>query len=210
MFEGALTELATGEGKTLTATFSVFLRALSGRGVHVATVNDYLAKRDAELLTPVYQALGLSVGFLQQKMEDNERKGVYLKDVTYGTASEFGFDFLRDRLKRSGGQVASTPFWGPWTARPGQASADPRVQRGHYFALVDEADSIFIDEARTPLIISAPTREAKPEECVMYYWADVVAKQMRLNEHFTFDVKKDKLEVTEAGRQMARYSSPPS
>jgi preprotein translocase subunit SecA len=210
MFEGALTELATGEGKTLTAAFPVFLRALAGRGVHVATVNDYLAKRDAELMAPVYQALGLSVGFLQQKMEDAERQGEYRKDVTYGTASEFGFDFLRDRLKRSGGQVASTPFWGPWTVRPGQTAADPRVQRGHFFALVDEADSIFIDEARTPLIISAPTREAKPEECVMYFWADDIAKQMRHGEHFTLDVKKDKIEVTEAGRQMARYSSPPS
>jgi preprotein translocase subunit SecA len=210
MFEGALTELATGEGKTLTAAFPVFLRALAGRGVHVATVNDYLAKRDAELMAPVYRALGLSVGFLQQKMEDGDRQQAYRLDVTYGTASEFGFDFLRDRLKRSGGQVASTPFWGPWTARPGQSSADPRVQRGHFFALVDEADSIFIDEARTPLIISAPTREAKPEECVMYYWADAIAKQMAFNEHYTLDVKKDKLEVTEAGRQLARYSQPPS
>jgi preprotein translocase subunit SecA len=210
MFEGALCELATGEGKTLTAAFPVFLRALAGRGVHVATVNDYLAKRDAELMGPVYQALGLSVGFLQQKMEDTERQAIYRKDVTYGTASEFGFDFLRDRLKRSGGQVASTPFWGPWTVRPGYVAADPRVQRGHFFALVDEADSVFIDEARTPLIISAPTREAKPEECVMYYWADDVAKQMRLGEHFTLDVKKDKIEVTELGRQLARYSSPPS
>jgi preprotein translocase subunit SecA len=210
MFEGAVTELVTGEGKTLTACFPAFLRALTSRGVHVATVNDYLAKRDAELMGPVYRSLGLSVGFLQQKMEDAERQRAYREDVTYGTASEFGFDFLRDRLKRSGGQVAATPFWGPWTARPGQTPADPRVQRGHYFALVDEADSIFIDEARTPLIISAPTREAKPEECVMYFWADVVAKQMQLNEHFTYDVKKDKLEVTEAGRQLARYSSPPS
>jgi preprotein translocase subunit SecA len=210
MFEGALCELATGEGKTLTAAFPVFMRALAHRGAHVATVNDYLAKRDAELMAPVYQALGLSVGFLQQKMEDGERKEQYQRDVTYGTASEFGFDFLRDRLKRSGGQVASTPFWGPWTVKPGQTPADPRVQRGHFFALVDEADSIFIDEARTPLIISAPTREAKPEECVMYYWADDIAKQMRLGEHFTLDVKKDKIEVTEAGRQLARYSSPPS
>ena len=210
MFEGALTELATGEGKTLTATFPVFLRALSGRGVHVATVNDYLAKRDAELMGPVYRALGLSVGFLQQKMEDGDRQAEYRKDVTYGTASEFGFDFLRDRLKRSGGQVAATPFWGPWTARAGQNPVDPRVQRGHFFALVDEADSIFIDEARTPLIISAPTREAKPEECVMYFWADGVAKQMKFGEHYTLDVKKDKLEVTEAGRQLARYSQPPS
>lgn len=210
MFQGALCELATGEGKTLTATLPVFLRSLAGKGVHVATVNDYLAKRDAELMTPVYQKLGLSVGFLQQKMEDEERKSIYRRDVTYGTASEFGFDFLRDRLKMRGGQVASTPFWGPWTAKPGQVASDPRVQREHFFALVDEADSIFIDEARTPLIISSPTREAKPEECVMYFWADKLAKSMRLNEHFTFEVKKDKLELTESGRALTRYSNPPS
>ncbi len=210
MFHGALCELATGEGKTLTATLPVFLRALTGKGVHVATVNDYLAKRDAELMAPVYEKLGLTVGFLQQKMEDAERSATYRKDVTYGTASEFGFDFLRDRLKMRGGQVASTPFWGPWTAKPGQSPADPRVQRGHFFALVDEADSIFIDEARTPLIISSPTRDAKPEECVMYYWADGIARAMKPNVHFTHDIKKDKIEVTEAGRSMARYSSPPS
>ena len=210
MFEGALCELATGEGKTLTATFPVFLRALAGKGVHVATVNDYLAKRDAELMTPVYERLGLSVSFLQQKMEDAERQAAYRNDVTYGTASEFGFDFLRDRLKRSGGQVASTPFWGPWTSRPGEVAADPRVQRGHHFALVDEADSIFIDEARTPLIISAPTREAKPEECVMYFWADGVAQSMKRGDHFTHDIKKDKIEVTDVGRSLVRYSNPPS
>ncbi|WP_020471658.1 preprotein translocase subunit SecA [Zavarzinella formosa] len=210
MFQGALCELATGEGKTLTATLPVFLRSLAGKGVHVATVNDYLAKRDAELMTPVYEYLGLTVSFLQQKMEDAERKDAYRKDVTYGTASEFGFDFLRDRLKMRGGQVASTPFWGPWTSKPGQAPADPRVQRDHFFALVDEADSIFIDEARTPLIISSPTRDAKPEECVMYYWADALAKSMKPGEHFTLDVRKDKIEVTESGRALTRYSNPPS
>ena len=210
MFQGALCELATGEGKTLTATLPVFLRSLAGKGVHVATVNDYLARRDAELMTPVYEKLGLTVGFLQQKMEDEERKAVYRRDVTYGTASEFGFDFLRDRLKMRGGQVASTPFWGPWTSKPGQGAADPRVQRDHFFALVDEADSIFIDEARTPLIISSPTREAKPEECVMYHWANKLARSMRPVEHFTLDVKKDKMELTEAGRALTRYSNPPS
>jgi preprotein translocase subunit SecA len=210
MFEGALCELATGEGKTLTATFPVFLRALAGKGAHVATVNDYLAKRDAELMAPVYEMLGLTVGILQMKIEDPERKEYYRRDITYGTASEFGFDFLRDRLKMRGGQVASTPFWGPWTAQPGQSPADPRVQRGHFFVLVDEADSIFIDEARTPLIISAPTREAKKEECIMYFWADEVARSMKPGEHFRLDIKKDKIEVTDAGRTMARYSNPPS
>src|SRR5262249_57895398 len=143
-------------GRTLTATFPVFLRALAARGVHVATVNDYLAKRDADVVGPVCRLLGLSVGFLQQKMEDGERQAEYLKDVTYGTASEFGFDFLRDRLKRSGGQVASTPFWGPWASRDGETPVGPRGQRGPFFALVDEARSTFSHRARNPLIISAP------------------------------------------------------
>ena len=156
MFKGALVELATGEGKTLTATFPAFLHALTGKGVHVATVNDYLAKRDAELLSPVYNLLGLTVGVLQMQMEDGPRGDAYRRDITYGTASEFGFDFLRDRLKLVGGQVAQAPFWAAWQAGEATLRSDKRVQRGHCCALVDEVDSIFIDEARTPLIISAP------------------------------------------------------
>ena len=101
MHEGALVELATGEGKTMTAAFPVFLNALAGKGVHVTTVNDYLAKRDAETLGPVYEKLGLTIGCLQMKMEDNQRSEVYRNDVTYGTASEFGFDFLHKKPKKS-------------------------------------------------------------------------------------------------------------
>lgn len=209
MHAGSIVELATGEGKTLTATFPAFLNALAGKGVHVATVNDYLAKRDAEqMVGPVYSKLGLSVGCLQQKMDDNERAKQYKCDITYATASEFGFDFLRDMMKLRGGQMAKDPFWAAWT-EGGSAKMDPRVQRGHYFALVDEADSIFIDEARTPLIISSPTREASKEEQVVYHWADNVVKKMVVKEHFTIDTKKDKVELTEVGRHMARYSSPP-
>ncbi|MEZ6140574.1 MAG: preprotein translocase subunit SecA [Zavarzinella sp.] len=210
MFYGALCELATGEGKTLTASFPVCVRALAKKGVHVATVNDYLAKRDALEMGPVYEKLGLKCAFLQQQMEEPQRKAAYACDITYATASDFGFDFLRDRLKVRGGQVAKSHFWTPWLSQPGANVADNRVQRGHYFALVDEADSIFIDEARTPLIIASPTRDAKPEECIMYHWADGVARKLRRSEHFRLDIKKEKLELTESGRMEIRYSNPPS
>ena len=132
-----IAEMATGEGKTLVATLPVYLNALSGRGVHVVTVNDYLAARDAEWMGAVYKFLGLTVGCIQNAQSPDERRGHYHCDITYGTNSEFGFDYLRDN---------------------GMAqSAAEQVQRGHYFAIVDEVDSILIDEARTPLIISGPT-----------------------------------------------------
>ena len=212
MHQGALAELATGEGKTLTASLPVSLNALLGKGVHVTTVNDYLAKRDAEWMTPIYTMLGLTVGALQMQMPEQERSAAYRCDITYGTASEFGFDFLRDRLKTSGDNKQAAPFWAPWlsSAQFNNQPLDPKVQREHNFALVDEADNIFIDEARTPLIISAPTRTATPEEQVVYHWADKIAQSMILNEHFTLDEKKQKIELTELGRQVARYSNPPT
>jgi preprotein translocase subunit SecA len=210
MHFGGLVELATGEGKTVTASLPAFLNALVGKGVHVTTVNDYLAKRDAEWIGPVYLKLGLSVDCLFQKMEDQKRVEAYRRDVTYGTAAEFGFDFLRDRLKVRGGQATTAPFWTPWLPGVGAAKMDPRVQRPLHYAIVDEADSIFVDEAKTPLIIANPTRLAEPEERVIYEWADRVARGMTRDEHFTYDVKKDKLELTDGGRKLVRYSEPPS
>jgi len=210
MHFGGLVELATGEGKTVTASLPAFLNALVGKGVHVTTVNDYLAKRDAEWIGPVYLKLGLTVGCLFQKMEDQKRVEAYRRDVTYGTAAEFGFDFLRDRLKVRGGQAQTAPFWMPWLPGVGAAKMDPRVQRPLHYAIVDEADSIFVDEAKTPLIIANPTRLAEPEERVVYEWADRVARDMTRGEHFTYDVKKDKLELTDAGRRQVRFSNPPT
>ncbi len=204
-----LAELATGEGKTLTAALPAVLNALTGKGVHVTTVNDYLAKRDAEWIGPIYQALGLSIGVLQMQQPDMQRKVAYLADITYGMASEFGFDFLRDRMKLRGGQGGAPPFWTAWGEGPA-APMDPRIQRDLNFAFVDEADSVFIDEARTPLIIAAPTRPATPEECVVYLWADALARRFIWNTHFTLDAKKDKIELTEAGKQEVRWSNPPS
>jgi preprotein translocase subunit SecA len=210
MYQDGLVELATGEGKTLTATFPAFLHALAGKGIHVTTVNDYLAKRDAELMGPVFQKLGLTVGVIHMGMEDPPRAEAYRRDITYGTASEFGFDFLRDRLKSRGGQVSQVPFWSGWMNGSGPPRTDKRVQRGHYCAIVDEADSIFIDEARTPLIISTPSRLATPEEAVIYTWANDVVQRLKPGEDFLFDNKKDKIELTEAGRHVARYSNPPT
>jgi len=140
MHSGAITEMATGEGKTLVATMPLYLNALTGRGVHLVTVNDYLAKRDAAWMGGVYNTLGLTVGCIQHDMEPAERRVAYACDITYGTNNEFGFDYLRDN------GTATTP--------------EQLVQRPHYFAIVDEVDSVLIDEARTPLIISGPAPES--------------------------------------------------
>jgi preprotein translocase subunit SecA len=207
---GGLAELVTGEGKTLTACLPTFLNGLTGKGVHVTNVNDYLANRDAEWMGPVYRSLGLSVGVLQQKMSDQDRTKAYRSDITYGTASEFGFDFLRDRLKIAGQQGGESPFWTAWSAGTNFAQPlDPKVQRDHNFALVDEADNIFIDEARTPLIIAGQTRPATPEESVVYQWSDRLAKAMERDRQFIFDEKKQKIELTDEGRGLCRWSNPP-
>ena len=139
LHEGKIAEMKTGEGKTLVATLPVYLNALSGRGVHVVTVNDYLAKRDSEWMGKLYTFLGLTVGVIVHELDDDERQQAYGADVTYGTNNEFGFDYLRDNMK---------------------FDVKDCVQRGHNFAIVDEVDSILIDEARTPLIISGASEES--------------------------------------------------
>src|SRR5213082_3208883 len=138
LHRGEIAEMKTGEGKTLVATLAVYLNALEGKGVHVVTVNDYLARRDADWMGQIYKFLGLSVGVIVHGLTDEERRVSYAADVTYGTNNEFGFDYLRDNMKYSLDQMA---------------------QRGHNYAIVDEVDSILIDEARTPLIISGPTED---------------------------------------------------
>lgn len=211
MHYGGLAELATGEGKTLVATMPAFLNALTGKGVHITTVNDYLARRDAEWMGPIYASLGLTVGALQMQMPDDIRSAKYRCDITYGMASEFGFDFLRDRLRlRQIGQLA-TPFWSAWQDGASACSAAPlAVQRQHHYAIVDEADSILIDEARTPLIISTAHRPARPEEQIVYHWADKLARSLDSGRHFWLDPKKNKIELTEEGRQVVRWSDPPA
>ena len=140
LHQGKIAEMKTGEGKTLVATLPVYLNSLQGKGVHVVTVNDYLARRDAEWMGRVYRFMGLSVGVIQHDMDDDERRRAYGCDVTYGTNNEFGFDYLRDNMKFEIGD---------------------RVQRGHHYSIVDEVDSILIDEARTPLIISGPVESSQ-------------------------------------------------
>lgn len=207
---GALAEVSTGEGKTLVATLPVALNAMQGQGVHVTTVNDYLAQRDADWTSRIYTSIGLTVGCLQQRMSDEARKAAYNSDITYGTAAEFGFDFLRDRLKTKSGAGQNVPFWTAWS-NSGQEykPVDPKVQRGHHYALVDEADNIFVDEARTPLVISTESRLATEAEAVVYKWADKLAKEMARDKHFYLDEKKQKVELTDAGRYLIRYSNPP-
>src|SRR5881398_1183006 len=135
LHEGDIAEMKTGEGKTLVATLAVYLNALAGKGVHVVTVNDYLARRDADWMGKIYKFLGMSVGVIVHGLDDEERKAAYACDITYGTNNEYGFDYLRDNMKYR---------------------LEDMVQRGHFYAIVDEVDSILIDEARTPLIISGP------------------------------------------------------
>ena len=139
LHQGRIAEMKTGEGKTLVATLPLVLNALSGKGAHLVTVNDYLARRDAEWMGQLYNFLGLSVGSIMHGMTDEERKAAYAADITYGTNNEFGFDYLRDHMK----------FY-----------ADQLVQGELHFAIVDEVDSILIDEARTPLIISGPAEDS--------------------------------------------------
>jgi preprotein translocase subunit SecA len=147
LHKGCIAEMETGEGKTLVATTAAYLNGLTGRGVHIVTVNDYLANRDAEWNTPIYELLGLTVGVVLNKHKDEERFKAYRCDITYVTSKELGFDFLRDRLK-----VHSVPETN-WGAYVGAMGNRPQlVQRAHHFAIVDEADSILIDEARTPMI----------------------------------------------------------
>ncbi len=141
LHHGSIAEMQTGEGKTLTASLPLYLNALTGKPVHTVTVNDYLAARDCEWINPIFKLLGLSTGVLRQEMDPSQRKSVYACDIVYGTASEFGFDYLRDNSMAS--------------------RKEDQVQRGHYFAIIDEVDSILIDEARTPLIISGPSAASK-------------------------------------------------
>src|SRR6186997_2043760 len=162
---GNVAEMKTGEGKTLTAVLPSYLNALSGNGVHVVTVNDYLAKRDAEWMGRVHRFLGLNVGVILSGLTPEERRASYAADITYGTNNEFGFDYLRDNMAHSLVDL---------------------VQRGHNFAVVDEVDSILIDEARTPLIISGPADASSK------WYAEFarIAPLLRENIHYEVDIKK--------------------
>ena len=175
LHQGNIAEMKTGEGKTLVATFPAYLNALTGRGVHIVTVNDYLAKRDAEWMGKVYAALGLTTGVVYPQQPEAEKREAYRADVTYATNNELGFDYLRDNMK---GRLADMN------------------QRGHHFAIVDEVDSILIDEARTPLIISGPSQDRSE----LYKTIDVVIPELT-EEHYTLDEKSRSVTYTDEGNE---------
>ncbi len=173
LHQGNIAEMKTGEGKTLVATFPAYLNALTGKGVHIVTVNDYLAKRDAEWMGKVYTALGLSTGVVYPRQPDEEKREAYAADITYATNNELGFDYLRDNMR---------------------ASLKDMAQRGHNFAIVDEVDSILIDEARTPLIISGPSEDRSE----LYTTIDALIPQVQ-DDHFTLDEKTRGVTFTDDG-----------
>lgn len=202
-FRHTIVEMQTGEGKTLTATLPLYLYALAGRGAYLATVNDYLARRDAETMGPIYSMLGMRVGLIQEQMPQDKRREAYHSDITYGTAKEFGFDFLRDRLLLRNIREGKQDLVGSLMGKD-EKRGDSAVQREAFFALVDEADSILIDEASTPLVISAmPTEEQKTEvEC--YRWAASMAEQFDETRDYEVDDDKKTITLTRAGRQKVR------
>ena len=203
LFEGYITEMQTGEGKTLTATLPLYIHSLVGKGAHLATVNDYLARRDAEWMEPIFKALGLSVGIIQTPDDQSSRRVSYAADVTYGTAKEFGFDFLRDRLLLRAQNRIETEMLGDG-ASGFSGSGDSVVMRGMHFGLVDEADSILIDEARTPLIIGSIEDTVRDQIIETYHWASETAPLYELDEHFTIDPETKQYELTARGRQKVR------
>ncbi|MFN7451000.1 MAG: preprotein translocase subunit SecA [Pirellula sp.] len=204
LFYGCISEMQTGEGKTLTATLPLILHSLVGKGAHLATVNDYLAQRDAEWMRPIYNILGISVGVVLTDNDQDERRRAYASDVTYGTAKEFGFDFLRDRLLMRAQGRAVDDFLGSGSQERWTSGGEQPVQRGMHFALVDEADSILIDEARTPLIIGSLGDEAREVVIATYRWAASHADKFVLKEHFTIEEDTRKIELTAKGRQFVR------
>jgi preprotein translocase subunit SecA len=174
LHQGKIAEMKTGEGKTLVATLGAYLNSLAGKGVHIVTVNDYLARRDAEWMGPIFKILGLTVGVIVHDLDDAQRRAAYAADITYGTNNEFGFDYLRDNMKYD---------------------LKDCVQRGHHFAIVDEVDSILIDEARTPLIISGPAEESTDK----YYRIDKIIPKLIRDIDYTLDEKLRTATLTEEG-----------
>jgi preprotein translocase subunit SecA len=203
LFHGSIAEMDTGEGKTLTATLPLYLYGLRGKGAHLATVNDYLAARDAEQMAPAYQLLGLSTGVIQTDMSRPQRRNAYGSDITYGTAKEFGFDFLRDRLVLRRLKQDRLDFLDSLGTSATPTGERP-VQRDPYFVLVDEADSILIDEARTPLIISAIGDNHEESIRATFEWSAAAAADFEQDVDYEYDHEKKKVELTLRGRQKVR------
>ncbi len=208
MCEGHVVEMRTGEGKTLTAGLPLFIHALSGRGVLLATANDYLAKRDAMLLQPVFQSLGMTVGVIQTELSRPQRRAAYQCHVTYGTMKEFGFDFLRDHSGKRQRQQQELWFGNGPTSGP--ANQNLPVHREPNYLLIDEADSILIDEARTPMIISAPSDEdAHQQQLSLYQWCANVAPTFLEDEEYWYDKERRKVDLTPEGTAKVRALQKP-
>jgi preprotein translocase subunit SecA len=209
LVKGAIAEMQTGEGKTLVATLPLVLYALAGKGAHLATVNDYLARRDAEWMTPIYEALGLKMGIVESQMDFDARRAAYACDVTYGTAKEFGFDFLKDRLIKRQLDEGSGDLGATLTG--GSAGGGTKLlQRPFWFVLVDEADNVLIDEARTPLIISSPPGEAQAATVSLYRFAAELAETLELDQDFEKEVEKQSCELLGRGRGRVRAAVRPA
>ncbi len=209
LVKGAIVEMQTGEGKTLVATLPLVLYALAGKGAHLATVNDYLARRDAEWMEPIYEALGLKVGIVESQMDFDARRKAYAADVTYGTAKEFGFDFLKDRLMNREITEGRGDLGAVLTGRSAGESAK-LLQRPYWFALVDEADNVLIDEARTPLIIASPPGEAQAAEQALFRFAAQVAETLEPGVDFEEDIRKHTCELLGRGRSRVRAFDRPA
>ena len=208
IFYRSIAEMETGEGKTLVATLPTYLNALAGKGVHVVTVNDYLAKRDADWMGEIYRFLGMTVGCIQTGQPDESRRAAYAADITYGTSKELGFDYLRDELKRYqlGGDGKRKTYEQVYLGQGESSVSAMPVQRGHHYCVVDEADSILIDEARTPLIIGA-NNQPSPEEAMAYYGADEVAATLVRGKEFKYDPAEKKAELNAAGRRKVQMKA---
>jgi preprotein translocase subunit SecA len=204
LFNGSISEMETGEGKTLTATLPLYIHALRGRGAHLATVNDYLAERDADLVRPLFDLLGLSVGVVLTNSDSDARRRGYAADITYGTAKEFGFDFMRDRLLLRRIGIEHGDYLGGATTATLDTNDERPVQRSPHFVLVDEADSILIDDARTPMIIGSLEDESRKRLLASFTWAAEHAPSFEEEKHYTVEADTKKYELTAAGRLKMR------
>lgn len=207
IYHDCFVEMQTGEGKTLTATMPVTLHALNGKNCHVVTANDYLAERDAELMRPVYEALGLTVGALQPRLSQAERRDLYARDVTYGTFSQFGFDFLRDALRKATASETGSPILVVGRDQAKRAEENTPVQRGHHFALVDEADAVLIDSARGTLTVHAPSDTTPATPAAHYRWAAEIARGLAETVDYAFDRETKRTDLTRAGRRKVRQAA---
>lgn len=206
---GAVAIMQTGEGKTLTATLPMYLAALAGQGAHLATANDYLAQRDADLMRDVYDLLGMKVGVVVAESSPEMRKQGYAADITYSTAKEIGFDFLRDRLAKRNLENVPGAQWAGMATHYSGAVETAIVQRPFYFALVDEADSILIDEARTPLIVSTSPSPQENPRADLYRWACEHAKQFQPEHDYEHEVHRRRVHLTATGRRQTRVLPKP-